>query len=214
MYLIGFFKNPKGFTLVELMIVVALIAILGGLAYSNFKRTKEKIACGDVYSAFQSAKMRAISTGSSAYVDFDMNGGAVSDNFFTVYLDTDGDAAFGETSNANGDNEFTVSNFAMPDASGGAPGVALPEGVKFGGKATSPGGGTMGVYGPTWGVIPDDGVTFGASGNRASFNSQGTAAAGSVYLYDSTDSRGAGCAVIVSSTGIIRKYNWNGSSWN
>jgi hypothetical protein len=71
----------------------------------------------------------------------------------------------------------------------------------------------MGVYGPTWGTIPDSGVTFGSSGNRAKFNSQGTATAGSVYLFDTNNSKGKGCAVIVSTTGIVRKYNWNGTSW-
>lgn len=209
------FKNAKGFTLMELMVVVVLMAILGSMAIASFKRSKEKIACGDVYSAFQTAKMRAISTGYNAYVDFDMNqtaGGSVTNNFFTVYLDTDGDAAaFGQNPNASGDNEFTESNFAMPNLLGGLPGIALPSGVKFGGKAIS--GGTMGVYGPTWGTIPDDGVTFGSSGNRASFNPQGTATAGSVYLFDTNNSLGKGCAVIVSTTGIVRKYNWNGSSW-
>lgn len=205
-------KNTKGFSLMEVMVVVVLMGILGTMAIASFKRSKEKIACGAVYSAFQTAKMRAISTGYNAYVDFDMDGGAVSNYFFTVYLDTDGDAAFGETSNGNTppENEFTVSNFAMQDALGGLPGIELPDGVKFGGKSTSPDGGTMDV-GPTGRTIPDDGVSFG--GNRAKFNSRGTATGGSVYLWDSNNSLGKGCAVIVSTTGIVRKHYWNGSSW-
>lgn len=208
---IGIFEQ-KGFTMTELMVSMVLLAILAGTAIYSFKKTKEGIACSDIYSAFQMAKMRAISTGYNAYVDFDMDTGAVSDGFYTAYLDTDADGVFGETNNANGHNEFTESNFAMPDASGGFTGVALPSGIKFGFSSINPP--TNDYQGDAiTGSVLVDGVAFGA-GNRASFNSKGTATAGSVYLYDENSSSGAGCAVIVSPTGIIRRWNWNGSSWN
>lgn len=198
----------------EMIIVTVIMGVLAAAAFSSFRVPRERAACSDIYSAFQSAKMKAISTGYNAYVDFDMNGGSVSNGYYTVYLDTDSDdATFGETSNAKGNNEFNESGFSMSGSSGGVPAVALPDGIKFGGKATSPGGGTMGIYGPTWEVIPDDGVS--ASSNRLKFSSSGTASvSGSVYLWDSKDSKGAGCVVIVSPAGIIRRWNWDGSKWN
>jgi len=203
----AFSRCQKGFTLMELLVVAVIIGILTSMAIYSLKVSNEKIACNNVYSAMQIAKMRAISTARDAYVDFDMNGGQVSDGFFTVYLDTDQDGAFGEVNNGNGDNEFTESNFAMPDSSGGFPGIALPLRVAYG---KSP---TMGANGPTGQAIPADGVS--ANGNRFKFVSRGTASiAGSVYAYDTDDARGVGCAVIVSPTGIIRKWTWDGASWN
>lgn len=205
-------KNQHGFSLVEMMIVFVIMAILAAAAFSSFRVPRERAACSDIYSAFQSAKMKAIATGYNAYVDFDMDGGSVSNGYYTVWLDTDDDgASFGETNNASGDNEFTESGFSMSDTYGGVPAVALPNGIKFGGKA-SLGQGTMGNYGPTLGTIPDDGVSAGS--NRFQFSSKGTASvSGSVYLYDSKDSDGAGCAVIVSPAGIIRRWNWDGTNW-
>ncbi len=93
-------RYQSGFSLIELIIVISILGILAAAAYSNFKVTKEKMACKNIYSALQTAKMKAISTGYRAYVDFDMDGGNVSDNFYTTYLDTDRDKAFGETNNS------------------------------------------------------------------------------------------------------------------
>ncbi len=209
-------QNQRGFTLMELMIIIAIMGVLTTLAFSSFRMSREKIACKNVYYAMQAAKMRSIATGHNAYVDFDMNGGDVADNFFTVYLDTDGaNSTFGETNNSNTENEFTESNYPMPDTSGGFPGVALPTGVAFGGKATSPGGGTMGTYGPApnnW-TIQDSGVN--ATDKRLQFTSRGTAsAAGEVYLWDTEDSLGKGCMVMVSTTGHIKRMDWDGTNWN
>ena len=226
--------NQKGFTMLELLIIIVIMGVLTTIAFSSFRMSREQIACKSVYYAMQSAKMRSIATGHDSYVDFDMDGGAVSKNFFAVYLDTDSNAAFGETNNSEGDNEFTESNYLMPDcikssgevvrsgdstlgaclaAAGSSVGVALPNGVAFGGKATSPGGGTMGTYGPptnNW-VIPDDGVNV--TGSQFQFTSNGTANAGEVYLWDTNDSLGAGCAVIVSTTGRIKRMDWDGANW-
>ncbi len=90
------------------------------------------------------AKMRAISTGNNAYIDFYMDGEDVSDKHYTVYLDTDNDKDFGEKNNASGErSEFTASHFAMQDSwqnSGGESfsAVALPSEVAFGLPTTSP----------------------------------------------------------------------------
>ena len=207
--------NQNGFSLMEMIIVVVIMGVLAAAAFYSFRVPRERAACSDIYSAFQSAKMKAIATGYNAYVDFDMDGGSVSNGYYTVWLDTDDDAAsFGETSNAQGNNEFAESGFSMSDTYGGVPAVALPNGIKFGGKA-SLGQGTMGNYGPTWETIPDDGVSATGGGNRFKFKSSGIASAyGSVYLWDSKDSKGAGCAVIVTSTGMIRRWNWDGTVWN
>ena len=92
----GRYKNNKGFSLIELFAVLGIMMILLILSYSILRTPKEKIACKNIFSAMQLAKMRAISTGSNSYIDFDMDGGNVSDKYYTVYLDTDNDNDFGE----------------------------------------------------------------------------------------------------------------------
>ena len=72
-----------------------------------------------------------------------MDGGDVSDKYYTVYLDTDNDKDFGEKNNANGENEFTASHFAMQDSwqNSGCKlfsAVALPYEVAFGLSTTTP----------------------------------------------------------------------------
>lgn len=202
-----------GFTLIEMIIVLAIIGILATLAYSTLRTPKEKIACKNIFSAMQLAKMRAIATGYNTYIDFDMNGGSVSNKFYTVYLDTDNDKAFGEKNNANGDNEFTESHFAMQDTSGGYPGVALPGGVDFGLPITNPPSLTPTGYAFSPGVL-NDGVSFASGSNRIKFLPKGRPSGfgGSVYVYNTDDSI-RGCAVVVALTGIIRMWTWDGSKW-
>ncbi len=212
-------KSKNGFTMTELLIVLAIMTILLTAGFSTFRTPKEKIACKNIYSAMQMARLRAVSTESNVYIDFDMDGGSVSENYYTIYLDTDNDTDFGEKSNANGDNEFSSSNFPMPDSwqsSGGNefPAIALPSKTAFGlptinPPSQSPSGGSI-----SSGALAD-GVSFSGGSNRAAFNSQGSGSAGSVYIYyDNEDSVGQGCAVVKTSIGIIRMSHWNGSEWS
>lgn len=208
-------KNNRGFTLLELIIVLSIMSILLLSSYSVLRTPKEKIACKNVYSTFHLAKMRAVSTGKNAYVDFDMSGGEVSDNFYTVYLDTDGDKAFGEISNGNSQNEFTESHFSMDESSGGYPGISLPSGTAFGLPVINPPSSTPTNGSFSSGVL-EDGVGFAGGSNRVKFLPKGfpSGFGGSVYIYNVDDPIGRSCAVVVASTGIIRMWTWDGSNWN
>ncbi len=214
------YKNNKGFTLIELFVVLAIMSILLVLSYSTLRVPKEKIACKNIFSALQLARMRAITTGYNAYVDFDMDGGDVSDKYYTVYLDTDNDKKFGEKNNANGENEFTASHFTMQDSwqdSGGESftAVALPSGVAFGLPTTNPPSSTPTNGSFSKGVL-SNGVGFAGGSKRIKFSPKGMPSGfgGSIYVYNTNDSIGRSCAVVVASTGIIRMWTWDGNKWN
>ena len=214
------YKNNKGFSLIELIVVLAIMSILLISGYSTLRTPNEKIACKNIFSALQLAKFRAIATGYNAYVDFDMDGGDVSDKFYTVYLDTDNDNDFGEKDNVNDENEFTASHFAVQDSwqnSGGEsfPAVALPSGVAFGLPTTNPPSSTPTNGSFSAGVL-SDGVGFAGGSKRIKFLPKGMPSGfgGSVYVYNINDSIGRSCAVVVASTGIIRMWTWDGNKWN
>jgi len=63
--------DKSGFTLIEMVIVIAIISIIMSLAYSKLRTPHEKAACQYIYSQMQLAKMNAVSTGSSKTVDLD-----------------------------------------------------------------------------------------------------------------------------------------------
>lgn len=210
-----FLQNNKGVTFIELIIVLAIMSISVTVAYSTLRIPKEKIVCKKIYSVFQLAKIRAISSGHNSFVDFDMNGGNVSDGFYTTYLDTDNDSSFGEQNNAKNDNEFTESQLAMSNGMGEYPAVEVPSEVSFGLPPTNPPALT-----PTGGSFSNgvlsDGVGFAGGSKRIKFLPKGIPSGfgGSVYVHAKNDSLGRSCAVIVASTGIVRMWSWDGSKWN
>ena len=63
-------KLKKGFTLVEIMIVVAIIAILAAVAIPNFikyRRTSQATACVTNLKAIQGAKEQCLMSGDTAF---------------------------------------------------------------------------------------------------------------------------------------------------
>ena len=149
-----------------------------------------------------------------------MDGGDVSDKYYTVNLDTDNDKDFGEKNNANGEYEFTASHFAMQDSWQNLGGesfsaVALPFEVAFGLPTTTPPSSSPTNSSFSSGVLADA-VGFAGGSKRIKFLPKGIPSGfgGSVYVYNINDSIGRSCAVIVASAGIIRMWTWDGTKRN
>ncbi len=74
--------NNKGFTLMELIVTVAIIAVLAGLAFFNSGSMRNgytiRAAARQVYGDLQKVRMKAIKEGKRLKVDFDGTTGAYS----------------------------------------------------------------------------------------------------------------------------------------
>lgn len=98
--------ETDGFTLLELMVVVALIALFVGISYPEFSRwTEKQRLAGDarqLHGLMQSARSQAIETGTSVVVRFGKGRGET--GTFMAFFDPNGNATqdSGETTLAAG----------------------------------------------------------------------------------------------------------------
>ena len=77
--------NERGFTLVEVLVVVGIVGIMGAIAIPNFLSWREnkslQSAARDMYAGFRKAQVAAVKNNRNAAVSFDGTTG------YTVYVD-------------------------------------------------------------------------------------------------------------------------------
>ena len=182
-------KQESGFTLVELMVVVAIIAFIGALAIPNLSPANARLkrAARELYGTLQRARTEAIKQNQNVGIVFD-----TANDQYLLCQGTDGDNACtdaGETILAT----ITLSSYGND--------------IRFAGGLAIP---------PVSGSYPDDGVSYGTGSvtinNSMFFTPQGrTTTLGYVYL---TNNKDTVYAVGTPSLGgvIVMKKRTN-SSW-
>ena len=87
-------KNTSGFTLMELMVVIAIIAIISGIAIPNFlsmlPKSRLRSATRDIVSCLQEMKLRAIRENATTVVIFNL-----ANDEYTAFVDNGPGAATG-----------------------------------------------------------------------------------------------------------------------
>jgi prepilin-type N-terminal cleavage/methylation domain-containing protein len=152
-------SHEKGFTLIELIIVIALIGIISAIAYPNFQEWIWKIrvngAVKGLAMEMNLTKVKAISENRKYWIKFTPSG-----TQYEVYGNKDGDDAM--------DTDELVKT------------VALSSGIRFGISS-----GTRATDNTD--DAPGDGVSFSGGADYAFFTSDGRGNMGSVYLIPSMD---------------------------
>lgn len=180
----GLTADRRGFTLVELIIVIAITGIVGSIAIPNFMglspRARLKSAARDVVSAMQLARINAIRNSATWAVYFD-----TAQSEFRVLSDDGGDGTW---------NDGNETVFRTVPISGGD---EVLYGTAHGARPSEPN------------PSASDGVSFDA--NRIVYNADGTSITGTVYLKNSAG--GTYAVGSSSAAGSIRMW-WNfGSGW-
>ena len=185
----------KGFTLVELMVVVAITAIIAGFTVAEINSTSYKLksAARTLRAKMQKAKLLAVKENCNVYVDFDLDGGGTIDSFYTLWRD--------------------LNNNGTYDAPELIETVTLPNNISFGAVASGDGGpnrsaSNTGSTAPTTNI-----VSF--SGDSIRFSPQGTGSPGWAYLHAPNKDSSGTYAVGSNNVGRIQSRYWvtNGGDW-
>ncbi len=186
--------NNKGFTLVELMVVIVIIAVVAGLTMGEINSTSHKLksAAQTLQAKMQQAKLLAVKENCNVFVDFDLDGGGVIDSFYTLWRD--------------GDNSNTYSTSELVEK------VSLPNDISFGAVAKADGGPDKSASGTS--SIPSTTI-ISFSGDSIRFSPQGTGSNGWAYLHAPNKDSAGTYAVGSNNVGRIQNRHWvtNGDNW-
>ncbi|MCK4378941.1 MAG: GspH/FimT family pseudopilin [Deltaproteobacteria bacterium] len=188
--------ESAGFTLVELMVTVAIMAIIAGFTFGNLNSTSYKLksSARTLQAKMQQAKLLAVKENCNVFVDFDLDGDSTIDSFYTLWRDADNDNSYDDP----------VEHVER---------VALPILIAFGSVAGGDGGPTKGAS-PTSTVAPEvDGISF--SGNSVRFNPEGTASNGWAYLHAPNKDSAGTYAAGSNNVGRVQIRHWvtEGGTW-
>jgi len=183
-----FLKPCSGFTLMELMIVIAIIGIMSGIAIPNFigwlPDYRLRNAARGLLTDVQQTRLLAVKNNQDCAIVFD-----TANKRYLICLDKGSDNSWSAT---NDNTVYKTVNYTNYKA-----------GVDFGhGSATT--------SATVSGSFPGDNVSYGY--NIASFNARGTCTAGWVYLDNNKND--LTYAVGTQSTGGVKFRHWNGNSWD
>jgi len=190
--------RKDGFTLIELMVAIALLAIVASIAIPGFSRwlpnLRLKSAARDVYSNMQLAKMGAVKANADWAIYFDPG---VTPGRYFICSDDNGDGWDGPP--AVGGNDVVKKTVDLS---------SYESGINYGhGNATT--NATVGG-----GSFPDDDISYTTPDNVAIFSPRGTVNnLGYVYL---SHTKGVSYAVgtpTISGVIILRKWNSSSSDW-
>ncbi|MBI4639609.1 MAG: hypothetical protein HY731_02880 [Candidatus Tectomicrobia bacterium] len=194
--------KEAGFTYMELVTTISVIGIASAIAVPTFTLSTSRVrlneACRELASNLQLARLRAISTGLSAYLDFDHNNNQRTDErFYTAFLNIYRDSPAVHDVPA----ETEAIQILMPDRLDGIGGIFLPRGVRFGTSENV-------RSGPEGVALPNTGVSS-VNGFKVRFAPRGDASTASIYLTNGSDD----CAIQVTSTGRSKVYKWISDQW-